>query len=173
MAEAIRADLANPETVTKFLRFLSTASGATMPDLRAADRDRRPDRRGNRLPTQGRQLAAFSELCRGRPFIRIPDVVVEASGDRVLTMTYLDGLDWAAAQAADQDLKNTWAEVISRIFTGSYRHANLFYADPHPGNSRFGLDGPVGFVDFGCVKVLPERQRRVPRWNGACNGRWT
>jgi len=60
-------------------------------------------------------MTAFSALYRGHPFILIPDVVAEASGDRVLTMTYLDGLDWAAAQGADQDLKNTWAEVISRF----------------------------------------------------------
>jgi predicted unusual protein kinase regulating ubiquinone biosynthesis (AarF/ABC1/UbiB family) len=76
-------------------------------------------------------------------------------------MTYLDGLDWAAAQQADQDLKNTWAEVISRFLTGSYRHGNLFHADPHPGNYRFGPDGTVGFLDFGCVKVLTEHTRQM------------
>jgi len=42
---------------------------------------------------------------------------------------------------------------------GSFRHANLFQADPHPGNYRFGPDGRGGFVDFGCVKALSERQR--------------
>ena len=82
------------------------------------------------------------------------------SGDRVLTMTFLDGMDWAAAQHADQDLKNTWAEVITRFVHGNIRHANLLHADPHPGNYRFNPDGTVGFVDFGCVKVLPERMRR-------------
>ena len=105
-------------------------------------------------------IAAFSELYRGHPFIRIPEVIIDASADRVLTMTYLDGLDWTSAQHADQDVKNAWAEVISRMVTGSYRHANLFHADPHPGNYRFGADGTVGFVDFGCVKILAEPQRR-------------
>ena len=38
-AEAIRADLANHEMVTKFVRFVSSASGATMPDLRTATRE--------------------------------------------------------------------------------------------------------------------------------------
>ena len=77
----------------------------------------------------------------------------------MLTMTYLDGIDWAAAQQADQDLKTSWAEV-SGSFSGTYRHGNLFDADPRPGNYRFGTDGTVGFLDFGCVKVLPELQRR-------------
>ena len=90
----------------------------------------------------------------------MPEVIDEASADRVLTMTFLDGVDWAAAQQGDQDLKNCWAETISRFVTGSYRHGNLFHADPHPGNYRFGSDGTVGFVDFGCVKVLTDQQRR-------------
>ena len=41
-------------------------------------------------------ITAFSELYRDHPFIRVPKVIHEASGDRVLTMTYLDGMDWAA-----------------------------------------------------------------------------
>jgi adenylate cyclase len=160
-AEAIGDDLANHELLTTILRFLSSASGATMPDLRPATREI-----ATRIAEEidyrheAANITAFSELYRGHPFIRVPDVIGEASGDRVLTMTYLDGLDWAAAQRADQDLKNTWAEVISRFMAGSFRHANLFHADPHPGNYRFGLDGRVGFVDFGCVKILSEHQRR-------------
>jgi hypothetical protein len=157
-AEAIRDDLANHELLTTVLRFMSSASGATMPDLRPATREI-----ATRIAEEidyrheAANITAFSELYRGHPFIRVPDVIGEASGDRVLTMTYLDGLDWTAAQRADQGLKNTWAEVISRFMAGSFRHANLFQADPHPGNYRFGPDGRVGFVDFGCVKVLSER----------------
>ncbi|MDT5138385.1 MAG: hypothetical protein QOD58_2647 [Mycobacterium sp.] len=159
-AEAIGDDLANHELLTRFLRFVSAASGASMPDLRPATRQiaaRIAEEIDYRH--EAANIAAFSELYRGHPFIRVPDVIGEASGDRVLTMTYLDGLGWAAAQRADQDLKNTWAEVISRFMAGSFRHANLLHADPHPGNFRFGLDGRVGFVDFGCVQVLPEHQR--------------
>jgi hypothetical protein len=104
-------------------------------------------------------ISAFSDLYRDHPFIRIPDAVPELSGDRVLTMTYLEGMDLAQAQHAEQDLKNTWAEAIARFSWGSFRHANLLHADPHPGNFRFNPDGSVGFVDFGCVKVLPEKQR--------------
>jgi predicted unusual protein kinase regulating ubiquinone biosynthesis (AarF/ABC1/UbiB family) len=74
-------------------------------------------------------------------------------------MTYLDGLDWAAAQQADQDLKNSWAEVITRFTNGNYRHANLAHADPHPGNYRFNSDGSVGFLDFGCVVIMTEEWR--------------
>jgi predicted unusual protein kinase regulating ubiquinone biosynthesis (AarF/ABC1/UbiB family) len=161
-AEAIRADLANTELLATFFRFASSASGGGMQaDLRQMTREisaRIAEEVDYRH--EAANITMFSDLYRGHPFIRVPDVVYQASGDRVLTMTYLDGMDWAAAQQADQELKNTWAEVIWRFATGAYRHANLFNADPHPGNYRFGMDGTVGFVDFGCVKVLPEHRRR-------------
>ncbi|WP_375485761.1 ABC1 kinase family protein [uncultured Mycobacterium sp.] len=174
-AEAIRDDLANTELLATFFRFAVSASGTAMqPDFRqmtreiAAQISQEIDYRH-----ESANIAAFSELYHDHPFIRVPEVIDEACGDRVLTMTYLDGMGWGAAQQANQDLKNTWAEVVVRFAAGSYRHANLFNADPHPGNYRFRTDGRVGFVDFGCVKVLPERQRRqfVGMLRAAVDGR--
>lgn len=158
VAAAIRSDLANAELLVTMSRFL----GLNVPDLRQTAQEisarisEEVDYRN-----EAANITAFHDLYRGHPFIRIPELIPTASGDRVLTMTFLEGLDWAAARAADQELKNTWAEVISRMVTGSHRHGNLFHADPHLGNYRFGLDGSVGFVDFGCVKKLSEPSRRA------------
>jgi predicted unusual protein kinase regulating ubiquinone biosynthesis (AarF/ABC1/UbiB family) len=159
VAQAIRDDLANTELLLTFVRFAAAASGMPI-DIRGVAREA-TERITEEVDYrhEAAMITAFNELYRGHPFIRIPEVVAEASGDRVLTMTYLDGMDWAAAQHADQDLKNTWAEVIIRFLNGNYRHANFVQADPHPGNYRFGADGSVGFLDFGCVQVCPERQR--------------
>lgn len=163
VAQAIRDDLSNTELLATMFRFAAGAAGAlgaSLPDVGpiSAEISARISEEID-YRREAAHVTAFHDLYRDHPFIRVPEVITEASGDRVLTMTYLDGLDWAAAQDADQTLKNTWAEVITRFVTGSYRHANLFHADPHPGNYRFGLDGTVGFVDFGCVKVLAESQR--------------
>ncbi len=159
VAQAIRDDLANTELVATFLRFVVAASGMKV-DIRSLAREataRIAEEVDYRH--EAAMIDAFGDLYRGHPFIHIPQVIPEVSGDRVLTMTYLDGMDWAAAQVADQDLKNTWAEVITRFINGSYRHANLVQSDPHPGNYRFNPDGTVGFLDFGCVTIFPERQR--------------
>lgn len=159
VAQAIRDDLANTELLATFLRFMQAASGMKT-DVRAVAREAaaRISEEVDYLH-EAATIATFSDLYRDHPFIRIPEVIPETSGDRVLTMTYLDGMDWAAAQHADQDLKNTWAEAIIRFNQGNFRHANLLHADPHSGNFRFNTDGTVGFVDFGCVKVLLERER--------------
>jgi predicted unusual protein kinase regulating ubiquinone biosynthesis (AarF/ABC1/UbiB family) len=164
VARAIRDDLSNTELLATVFRFAAGAAGAlgaAMPDIQEVTEEisaRISEEVDYRR--EAANIAAFSDLYRGHPFIRVPEVVPETSTELVLTMTYLDGLDWAAAQHAGQGLKNTWAEVVARFVTGSYRHANLFHADPHPGNYRFGEDGTVGFVDFGCVKMLSEHQRR-------------
>jgi predicted unusual protein kinase regulating ubiquinone biosynthesis (AarF/ABC1/UbiB family) len=161
VAQAIRDDLANTELVATFLRFAMSASGMKV-DVRTVAREA-----AARISEEvdyrheAAMITAFSELYRGHPFIRIPDVISKASGDRVLTMTYLDGMDYPAAQHAEQDLKNTWAEVITRFINGNHRHGNLVHADPHPGNYRFNPDGTVGFLDFGCVQIFPEKQRRL------------
>lgn len=161
VAEAIRADLANTELVATFLRFVTSALGMVL-DPRPLTQEM-TERISEEVDyrREAQMITRFADLYRGHPFIRIPDVVPEVSSGPVLTMTYLDGMDWAAAQRADQDLKNTWAEVITRFTDGNYRHANLMHNDPHPGNYRFRLDGSVGVVDFGCVKVLPEPMRRA------------
>ncbi|MFB1295554.1 ABC1 kinase family protein [Mycobacterium sp. pW049] len=161
VARAIRDDLANTELVVSFLRFAMAASGMKL-DLRAVAREaaaRIADEVDYRH--EANMITAFSELYRGHPFICVPEVIRSASNDRVVTMTHLDGMGWGAAQRAEQDLKNTWTEVISRFIEGNYRHSNLVHADPHPGNYRFHPDGTVGFLDFGCVSTLPEDLRWV------------
>jgi predicted unusual protein kinase regulating ubiquinone biosynthesis (AarF/ABC1/UbiB family) len=175
VAQAIRNDLANTELLATFFQLAASVAGIAMPtNPREAARqiaERIFEETDYRH--EAANITAFCELYRGHPFICIPEVIDEASGDRVLTMTYLDGLDWAAARQADQDLKNTWAEVIWRFVGGSYRHGNLLHCDPHPGNYRFGLNGRVGFLDFGCITAVPERQRRpfVEMVRAAIDGR--
>ncbi|MGH3725832.1 MAG: ABC1 kinase family protein [Mycobacterium sp.] len=160
-AQAIRADLANTELIATFLRLGASSTGVMQADPRSAAQEL-SERIAEELDyrNEAANLTAFNRLYQDHPFIRIPDLVPEASGDQVLTMTYLDGLDWAQAQDAPQELKDVWGEVIFRFAAGSYGHANLFHGDPHPGNYRFGRDGTVGFVDFGCVKTFTEVQRR-------------
>ena len=160
VAQAIRDDLANTELLATFIRFATSAAGFA-PDIRTIAREAAA-RIAEEIDYrhEAEMIARFGRLYRGHPFIRIPEIVPEVSGDRVLTMTFLPGMDWAAAQHADQELKNTWAEVIARFVHGNFRHENLLHVDPHPGNYRFNTDGTVGFLDFGCVKVVPESSRQ-------------
>jgi predicted unusual protein kinase regulating ubiquinone biosynthesis (AarF/ABC1/UbiB family) len=100
----------------------------------------------------------FARHYRGHPFIRVPEIVEELSSARVLTQELVRGLSWSDALAADQELRDSWAEAIHRFVYGSYNRFCMFNADPHPGNYVFQLDGSVSCLDFGCVKRLRRDQ---------------
>ncbi|MDS1116451.1 AarF/ABC1/UbiB kinase family protein [Gordonia westfalica] len=174
VARAIRDDLANTELLATFLKLgMSLTPRAMRTDQRSAAAEV-AERIAEELDYrhEARSIRRFAELYRDHPFVRVPDVVDSHSGDRVITMTFLDGLGWAQARTADQELRNRWAEAICYFGFGAYRHSNLFNADPHPGNYRFREDGTVGFVDFGCVKQFPEWVRRgiVTMFRATCDG---
>jgi predicted unusual protein kinase regulating ubiquinone biosynthesis (AarF/ABC1/UbiB family) len=160
--EAIRADLRNTQLLATFLKLLATM----MPNLTKLD-----------VPAMAREVSArigeeidyrteaanqrrFGENLRGHPFIRIPEVHDEFSTGRVLTMDFVDGLRYAEARTAGQDLRDRWGEVLFRFYLGGMYNLGLIHADPHPGNYLFHPDGTVSFLDFGCVRELPVARAR-------------
>lgn len=159
VARAIEDDLKNAELVATFLRFAAAATGmradlsAVAEEIAKRIRDEVDYRR------EAVTLTRFGDLYRGHPFIRIPDVIPEASAERVLTMTYLGGVDYQEALRADRELKNSWAEAITRFVATNIQLGGLLHADPHPGNYRFFPDGTIGCLDFGCIQVLTDQQR--------------
>ncbi|NMO01233.1 AarF/ABC1/UbiB kinase family protein [Gordonia sp. TBRC 11910] len=174
VAQAIRDDLANTELLATFMKLgMSLTPRGMRTDQRSAAAEI-AERIAEEVDYrhEARNITRFADLYRGHPLIRIPDVVPERSTARVLTMTFIDGIDWARARSADQELRNHWSRTIGLFAFGAYRHSNMFNADPHPGNYRFGTDGTVGFVDFGCVKQFPEyvRQGIVATFRATCDG---
>lgn len=163
VADAIRDDLANTELLATFFQ-LGSSLAPNLSRIRHRPAAREITARISEeldYHHEAANITRFADLYRGHPFIRVPEVIPELCTDRVLTMTYLDGLSWQEARGAEQAVKDRWGEVIYRFVFGSFRHFHLFNGDPHPGNYRFGLDGTVGFVDFGCVKVFTEEQIRA------------
>lgn len=162
VAEAIRADLKNSELLATLLTF---ALGGLSPrgmslDFRAVAREIGASI-GAELDyrLEASNQAEFAENYRGHPFIHIPGVIGELCSDRVLTQDLVRGRRWNEALAADQGLRDQWAEAIHRFVYRSYYRLNVFNADPHPGNYVFHDDGSVSFLDFGSTKRL--RRDRV------------
>lgn len=159
VAEAIEDDLSNAELVATFVRIATAATALRVDVSSVASAAAARIREEVDYRHEAQTLTTFGELYRGHPFIRIPEVVAEASRERVLAMTYLGGMDWNEAQNADQELKDHWAEVIVRFSYSNRWLAGLLHADPHPNNYRFFPDGTVGFLDFGCVQTLSDQER--------------
>jgi predicted unusual protein kinase regulating ubiquinone biosynthesis (AarF/ABC1/UbiB family) len=94
----------------------------------------------------------FADAYRGHPYIHIPDVVDELSGERVLTTEFADGVRLEEAATWPTEERQMAAETIYRFVFGSIYQLAAFNGDPHPGNYLFSPGGRVTFLDFGLCK---------------------
>jgi len=90
--------------------------------------------------------------------ILTPRWIPDLSTERVLTMTYLDGVHLneflqsnPPQEARDQIGQNLWD-----FFHDQIRDRDEIHADTHPGNFLFTATGQLGVIDFGCVKSFPD-----------------
>jgi predicted unusual protein kinase regulating ubiquinone biosynthesis (AarF/ABC1/UbiB family) len=102
-------------------------------------------------------LDAYRRIFEGDDDVVIPRHYPSLSSRRVLTTELLGGKDYNAFTAGGPtDETRAAAETVWRfMFRPLFVHGSL-YADPHPGNYRFLGSARVGFLDFGCVRLLPK-----------------
>jgi len=83
--------------------------------------------------------------------VRVPAVIDEYSGPRVLTMEYLPGTKINDVDELDDrgiDRQRV-AETLQRAYLQMIIEDGVFHADPHPGNLAVLDDGAIVFYDFG------------------------
>jgi predicted unusual protein kinase regulating ubiquinone biosynthesis (AarF/ABC1/UbiB family) len=87
------------------------------------------------------------------PEVDIPETFAERTRTTVLTSAFREGADFYAFLAnAPPERRNRAGLCMARFaFHSLFKLARL-NADPHPGNYVFPENGPVVFLDFGCVK---------------------
>jgi ubiquinone biosynthesis protein len=111
------------------------------------------------------EAAAISEMAeniRGDADFRVPAVDWRRTGQRVLTIEWIDGIpisDVAAIERAGHDRRRLGLVVLQ----GFLRHAmrdGFFHADMHQGNLLVDANGAVVAVDFGIMGRLGVKERR-------------
>ncbi|QLC32873.1 AarF/ABC1/UbiB kinase family protein [Halarchaeum sp. CBA1220] len=83
--------------------------------------------------------------------VAIPDVYDSHSGERVLTMEYVEGTKISDVDSLDRlgvD-RHAVAETLERAYLQMIIEDGVFHADPHPGNLAVREDGTIVFYDFG------------------------
>ncbi|MEB3169103.1 MAG: AarF/ABC1/UbiB kinase family protein [Synechococcaceae cyanobacterium] len=110
---------------------------------------------------EAEHAARFRQQFLDDPGIRIPSVVWELSGRRVLCLDYVPGIkinDRPALLAAGID-----PAAVAEKGTASYLQQlvrfGFFHADPHPGNLAVASDGALIYYDFGMMGQLPPQLR--------------
>jgi predicted unusual protein kinase regulating ubiquinone biosynthesis (AarF/ABC1/UbiB family) len=101
----------------------------------------------------------ISKACSHIEGLVFPEYYPEFSAERVLTMDWLDGLhmDKFLKTNPSQETRNHIGQVLWDFYDFQIHQLRELHADPHPGNFLFREDGSVGVIDFGCIKVLPEK----------------
>jgi predicted unusual protein kinase regulating ubiquinone biosynthesis (AarF/ABC1/UbiB family) len=87
--------------------------------------------------------------------VHIPEPIAELSTDRLLTMTWLEGVRMIET-AEHKSLKDRNAVAVNMFhawYTPFYNYG-IIHGDPHMGNYTVRPDHGINLLDFGCVRVF-------------------
>lgn len=97
------------------------------------------------------------------PEIKIPRIFWEYSGEKVLTMEFVEG-----CRVDDTDTIKTYqvdpvhiADVGFHAYIRQIFRDGFFHADPHPGNLLVSPTGQLIFLDFGMVALIRPERRKI------------
>jgi predicted unusual protein kinase regulating ubiquinone biosynthesis (AarF/ABC1/UbiB family) len=102
------------------------------------------------------QMALYQHMLANETGVHVPESIPELSSDRLLTMTWLDGvplLDFIA-QHDDVEMRNKVAYNMFRAWYVPFYYYGVIHGDPHLGNYTVRPDGSVNLMDFGCIRVF-------------------
>ena len=90
--------------------------------------------------------------------IVLPKVYHKYSTDKVLAMEYLEGkhLDRWLETNPSQESRNRVAQKLFDLYCYSFFELKTFQADSNIGNYLFMEDEQIAFLDFGCIKRVPD-----------------
>jgi predicted unusual protein kinase regulating ubiquinone biosynthesis (AarF/ABC1/UbiB family) len=154
---AVRADLANVGLLLRAARRI--APGLDAKAVAQELRERLTEELDYDHEAQAQR--EFARHFRGHPFIVIPQVITELSGERVLVSEWVEGTGFEEVKQRDGAARDRFAQIVFRFFFGTLYRDGHFSGDPHPGNYLLLDDGRVAFIDFGMTKrITPDRLER-------------
>jgi predicted unusual protein kinase regulating ubiquinone biosynthesis (AarF/ABC1/UbiB family) len=88
-----------------------------------------------------------------------PNYFPDWSSRSILTMDWLPGLHLPEFldQNPSQELRDRAGQALWDFYEFQIHSLRQVHADPHPGNFLIQPDGSVGVIDFGCIKVIPDK----------------
>jgi predicted unusual protein kinase regulating ubiquinone biosynthesis (AarF/ABC1/UbiB family) len=154
IVSAVRADVQNLGMLLRVAKML--APGMDPKAMAEEIRERLTEELDYEVEAQTHR--AFARTWRGHPFVVIPEVITELSGERVLVTEFMDGIGFEQVKELPAAARDRFGEIVYRFFLGSLYRTRRFSADPHPGNYLLLEDGRVAFIDFGMSKRVSAEQ---------------
>ena len=106
---------------------------------------------------EGRNMALYRLMLAKEETVHVPDLIETASTDRLLTMTWLDGvpiLDYIKNNP-ELEMRNLVAKNMFRAWYVPFYLYGIIHGDPHLGNYSIRPNGDINLLDFGCIRIFP------------------
>jgi len=110
---------------------------------------------------EGHSAEYFAQFFQEDRTIHIPKIFWDSTTVRVITMERIRGIGILDVQSLDKagfDRKELAKRSVS-LWLKMVFEADVFHADPHPGNLFVEPDGRLGLVDFGMVCMVDDEVR--------------
>jgi predicted unusual protein kinase regulating ubiquinone biosynthesis (AarF/ABC1/UbiB family) len=93
------------------------------------------------------------------PLIRVPEVLLDLSTRRLLTMTWLEGLRLLDYTGRPLEERNQIARAMFRAWWYPFSHYGVIHGDPHLGNYTIfedtdGKAAGINLLDYGCMRTF-------------------
>jgi predicted unusual protein kinase regulating ubiquinone biosynthesis (AarF/ABC1/UbiB family) len=105
---------------------------------------------------EARHMELYRIMLAGEAGVEVPEPVHALSGERLLTMTWLEGESLMAFLERTDDVgpRNQVAMNMFRAWYVPFYYYGVIHGDPHLGNYTLREDGRVNLLDFGCIRVF-------------------
>jgi predicted unusual protein kinase regulating ubiquinone biosynthesis (AarF/ABC1/UbiB family) len=108
---------------------------------------------------EAKHIALYRRILSKEQLIRVPDVVLELSTRRLLTMGWLEGGKLLAYKDRALIERNRLATAMFKAWWHPFSHYAVIHGDPHLGNyTVFESDGSaagINLLDYGCIRIFP------------------
>lgn len=105
---------------------------------------------------EARHMSLYGKMLASEPDVHVPEVVENLCGDRLLTMTWLEGeplLEYIASHMIAEDRNRVALNMFRAWYVPLYDYG-VIHGDPHLGNYTVRADGSVNLMDFGCIRAF-------------------
>ncbi len=106
---------------------------------------------------EARNAALYREILAGEPHVHVPDVLLELSTSRLITMTWVTGKKLLAFKERDLEVRREIARKMFRAWYVPFYEYGVIHGDPHLGNYTVRDDTDINLLDFGCIRIFPPK----------------